>query len=146
MATQIFVNLPVRDLERSKDFFGKLGYTYDPHYTDENAACMVVDENIFVMLLTVPFFQGFTTRAVANAQDTTEVITALSCDSREQVDEMVKLAVQAGATTPRESQDYGFMYQHGFADLDGHLWEYVWMNPEGVGEAVAGHKEEPAHG
>lgn len=140
MATQIFVNLPVRDLEKSKAFFANLGYAYDPQYTDENAACMVVDDNMYVMLLAEPFFQGFTPRPVADASQTTEVITAISCDSRERVDEIIHLALDAGGTTPNEAKDYGFMYQHGFADLDGHLWEYVWMNPA-VGNEVGPESE-----
>jgi hypothetical protein len=146
MATKIFVNLPVRDLEASKAFFSRLGFSYDPQFTDENAACMVVDDGIYVMLLVQAFFQGFTHLPVADARQTTEVITALSCDSRERVDEIVRLAVEAGGTTPLEAKDYGFMYQHGFADLDGHLWEVAWMNPDAAAGDVTGVEEVPAHG
>jgi len=127
MATQIFVNLPVKDLKRSVDFFSKLGYSFNPQFTDENATCMIVDDNIFVMLLVGPFFQRFTPKPVADATQSTEVLVCLSAASRSQVDEIVAKAVAAGARTPQPPQDHGFMYQHGFEDLDGHLWEYAYM-------------------
>ncbi len=135
MATQIFVNLPVKDLSRSQEFFRKLGYTFDPQFTDEKAACMIVDENIFVMLLAEPFFKSFTNKEVSDARKSTEVIVSLSAENRVQVDELVGKAVAAGATTPNESKDYGFMYQHGFEDLDGHLWEIIHMEPGEQGQA-----------
>jgi uncharacterized protein len=135
MAQQIFVNLPVKDLERSVDFFTKLGYTFNPQFTDENATCMLIGENIFAMLLVEKFFKTFTTKEIADATRTCEVIVALNQESREKVDEHVAKAVAAGATTPREPQDYGFMYQHGFQDLDGHIWEVFWMNPAGPPQA-----------
>jgi predicted lactoylglutathione lyase len=129
MVNQIFVNLPVKDLGKSVAFFTKLGYTFDPRFTDENATCMRVGENIFVMLLVESYFATFTKKAICDARTHTEAILALSLASREQVDEQVAQAVAAGATTPSEAQDHGFMYQHGFADLDGHLWEVFYMDP-----------------
>lgn len=128
--TQIFVNLPVKDLKRSVDFFTRLGYTFNPQFTDENATCMIVGPNIFVMLLVERYFKTFTHKAVADASKTTEVLVSVSAPSRARVDEMVALAVAGGGSTPRPSQDHGFMYQHGFEDLDGHIWEVVYMNPD----------------
>jgi predicted lactoylglutathione lyase len=129
MATHIFVNLPVKDLKRSVEFFTKLGYKFDPRFTDENATCMIVAESIFVMLLVESFFKTFTKKRLCDATKSTEVIVALSTDSRAKIDEMVATAVAAGATTPNDSKDYGFMYQNGFQDLDGHLWELFHMEP-----------------
>jgi predicted lactoylglutathione lyase len=129
MATQIFVNLPVKDLHRSVEFFRTLDFTFDPQFTDENATCMIVGENIFVMLLVESFFKSFTHKDLCDATKSTEVIVCLSLDSREKVDEMVSKAVAAGGTTPNQSKDHGFMYQHGFQDLDGHLWELIYMEP-----------------
>ena len=129
MATQIFVNLPVKDLKRSVNFFTKLGYTFDPQFTDENATCMIVGENIFVMLLVESFFKTFTKKALCDATKSTEVLVCLSAESRAKVNELVAKAVAAGGTTPSDSKDHGFMYQHGFQDLDGHLWELVYMDP-----------------
>jgi len=129
MAKQIFVNLPVKDLKRSVSFFTSLGYTFNPQFTDENATCMIVGENIFVMLLVEPFFKTFTKKAVADATRSTEVLVCLSCGSRAEVDALAKKAVAAGATTPSPAKDHGFMYQHGYQDLDGHLWELVYMEP-----------------
>ncbi|HEX5726189.1 MAG TPA: VOC family protein [Longimicrobiaceae bacterium] len=131
MATQIFVNLPVKDLQRSVAFFTQLGYTFNPQYTDENATCMIVGENIFVMLLVESYFKTFTPKPVADATQGTEVIVALDAESREAVDALVAKAVAAGGTTPREATDYGFMYQHGYQDPDGHLWEVFYMQPGG---------------
>ena len=127
MTTQIYVNLPVADLERSKAFFRKLGFAFDPQFSDVNAACMIVDENIFVMLLRERFFATFTHKPVADATMSTEVLVCLSRDSVEAVDTMVADAIAAGAAAPKPAQDHGFMYQHGFHDLDGHVWELVHM-------------------
>lgn len=127
MNTQIYVNLPVKDLKRSIDFFARLGFTFNPKFTDDQATCMVVGENIFVMLLVEAFFKTFTTKAVVDAKRATEVLVCLSCDSRRSVDELVAKAVAAGAKTPSPSKDFGFMYQHGFEDLDGHMWELIHM-------------------
>ena len=127
MNRQIYVNLPVKDLERSKAFFGALGFSFNPQFTDQNAACMVVSEDIYVMLLTEPFFQGFTNKPVADASRSTEVLLCLSCDSRAAVDDMAARARAAGGAWPNEPKDHGFMYQHGFEDLDGHMWELAYM-------------------
>lgn len=131
MPTQLFVNLPVKDLPRSIAFFTALGYTFNPQFTNENATCMIVGEGIHAMLLVEPFFRSFIDKAICDTATHTEAILALSVDSRAQVDELVARAVAAGATTPRPAVDLGFMYQHGYQDLDGHLWELFWMNSEG---------------
>ncbi len=132
MATKIFVNLPVNDLNKSVAFFTKLGYTFNQQFTDENATCMIVAEDIFVMLLVKPFFQTFTKKEIVDATISTEVLICLSAESREAVDEMVNKALSAGGTSPNAPQDHGFMYGHGFQDLDGHIWEIMWMDPNSV--------------
>lgn len=129
MSTKIFVNLPVQDLARSVGFFRKLGYAFDPRFTDENATCMIVGENIYAMLLVEPFFQTFTPKSIADARKTTEALVALSMDSRAEVDRIVEAALAAGARRYRDPKDHGFMYEWGFEDLDGHLWEHFWMDP-----------------
>ena len=128
MATQIFVNLPVKDLQKSIGFFSALGFSFNPHFTDETATCMIVADNIFVMLLTRSYFQGFTKKALCDAHQSTEVLVCLEVESRASVDDLVARAVAAGGRTPLAPQDHGFMYQHGFEDLDGHLWELVHMS------------------
>jgi predicted lactoylglutathione lyase len=132
MATKIFVNLPVQNLDRSVSFFAKLGYTFNPQFTDENATCMVIAEDIYAMLLVEKFFKTFTPKPVADARQTTEAIVALSLDSREAVDTLVKTALESGARRYTEPKDHGFMYQWGFEDPDGHIWEYFWMDPAHV--------------
>ena len=132
MATQIFVNLPVKDLDKSIAFFTALGYTFNPQFTDANATCMIISENIFTMLLVEPFFKGFTDKEIVNAHKSTEVLMGLSADSRAGVDDLVNKAVAAGGIEPRAAQDHGFMYSRNFSDLDGHMWEIFWMNPEHV--------------
>ena len=127
MATQIFVNLPVKDLPRTVAFFTALGYSFNPDFTDENATCMIVADNIFVMLLVEKFFKSFIDKEICDATKSTEVLVCLSCDSRAQVDELVAKAVAAGGTVPRPAQDHGFMYGHSYEDLDGHIWELVYM-------------------
>jgi predicted lactoylglutathione lyase len=128
--TQIYVNLPVANLHRSIEFFSQLGYAFNPQFTDESGTCMIVSENIYVMLLSEAKFQSFTPKAVCNARQNSEVLLCLSCKSREAVDDQVRKAVVAGGSTYAAAKDYGFMYQHGFQDLDGHIWELVWMNPK----------------
>lgn len=129
MTTQIFVNLPIKNMERSKAFFGALGYSFNPQFTNDQGACMVVqDGSIYVMLLVEPFFKTFTKKAIADASKTTEVLLCLSCDSRAAVDELVRKALAAGGKAPNAPQDHGFMYGHGFEDLDGHLWELAYMD------------------
>ncbi|MBP7565456.1 MAG: VOC family protein [Burkholderiaceae bacterium] len=132
MTRQIFVNLPIKEMARSQAFFRSLGFDFNPQFTNEQGACMVIADNIFAMLLVEPFFQGFTKKKIADAHQSTEVLLCLSCDSRAQVDELVAKALAAGGRAPIAPQDHGFMYGHGFEDLDGHQWELVWMNPEGA--------------
>lgn len=120
MATKIFVNLPVKDLNQSVEFFTKLGFSFNAQFTDETATCMIVSDDIFVMLLTYKKFKTFTPKEICDATKSTEVLVCLSSQSREKVDEMVRKAVAAGGTTYNEPQDHGFMYAHGFQDLDGH--------------------------
>ncbi|HWP12573.1 MAG TPA: VOC family protein [Ramlibacter sp.] len=132
MARQIYVNLPVKNLERAKAFFGSLGFAFNPQFTNESGACMVISDNIYAMLLTESFFQTFTKKPVADANRSTEVLVCLSCESRAEVDEMVRKALAAGGKAPNAPQDHGFMYGHGFEDMDGHVWELVYMNPEAV--------------
>ena len=132
MATKIFVNLPVGNLARSKTFFEHLGFRFNPQFTDDTAACMVVSGDIYVMLLTEAKFREFTPKAICDAKKATEVLVALSLDSREQVGDMVRKAVAAGGTTYAQPKDHGFMLQHGFQDPDGHIWELVHMDPAAV--------------
>lgn len=132
MSRKIFVNLPVKDLPKSMEFFKTLGFQFNMQFTDENAACLVISENIFSMLLTEKYFATFTPKAVADATKTSEVLLALDCESREQVDELIRKAVAAGGSTYSEPKDHGFMYQHGFQDLDGHIWEIFYMDPSFV--------------
>ena len=130
MARKIFVNLPIKDMGQSQAFFRALGFEFNPQFTNEQGACMVVSDTIYVMLLVEPFFQTFTKKPVADARKGTEVLVCLSCDSREEVDALVRKALAAGGTAPNAPQDHGFMYSHGFEDLDGHVWELVWMDPK----------------
>ncbi|MET0987000.1 MAG: VOC family protein [Steroidobacteraceae bacterium] len=129
MAQQLFVNLPVKNLQRSIAFFTELGYSFNAQFTDENATCMIIGENLFAMLLVEDYFKTFIKKPVADARRSAEMILALSVESRAAVDDLVKKAVAAGAATPVEPKDYGFMYQHGYEDLDGHLWEVFYMDP-----------------
>ena len=130
MATQMFLNLPCKDLPKSKAFFESLGYEFNPQFTDDKGACMVVSDSIYVMLLTREFFGTFVKKPVADAHQTIEAITCLSVDSREAVDDIHAKALKAGATSGGDPQDYGFMYSRAFQDLDGHQWEYVHMSGE----------------
>lgn len=129
MNSQMYLNLPVKNLNRSVEFFTKLGYTFNPQFTDENATCMIVGENIFVMLLVEKFFQSFIDKQICDATKSTETMVGLSCASRAEVDEMVRKAVAAGGTPHRKPQDHGFMYEHGYEDLDGHIWDLFYMEP-----------------
>jgi predicted lactoylglutathione lyase len=127
MHSQIFVNLPVKDLKRSVDFFTKLGYTFNPTFTNESGTCMILGDNLFVMLLVEQFFSTFTDKTITDTAKSTEVLTCVSCSSREQIDQIVAKARAGGAKVPRAVQDHGFMYSHGYEDLDGHTWELVHM-------------------
>lgn len=129
MTTRIFVNLPVHELRKSVAFFRKLGFAFNPRFTDETAACMIVSEDIFVMLLTEEKFRTFTPNEICDAKKSTEVLLCLTRENRDDVDGMVREAVAAGGRTFRDPQDYGFMYEHGFQDLDGHIWELICMEP-----------------
>lgn len=132
MPTRIFVNLPVKNLDKSIEFFTQLGYTFNPQFTDETATCMIVSDTIYVMLLTEEKFKTFTPKAICDATKSTEVLICLSCESRADVDDMVRKAVAVGGSTYNEPQDHGFMYAHGYQDLDGHIWELIYMEPEAV--------------
>ena len=131
-ARKLFLNLPVRDLKKSMEFFAALGFSFNPQFTDDNAACMVFSEEAFAMLLQEEYFKTFTKRTVADAHQQTEGIFALSCASRAEVDELLQKALAAGATPAMPSQDHGFMYSNSFYDLDGHHWEVLWMDPSFV--------------
>ncbi|WP_394753815.1 VOC family protein [Crenothrix sp.] len=134
MSTKIFVNLPVKNLDQAIEFFTQLGYEFNAQFTDETATCMIVSDYIFVMLLTEAKFQTFTPKAICDATKSTEVLICLSCESRADVDDMVRMAVSAGGTTYNEPQDHGFMYAHGFQDLDGHIWELIYMEPGAINQ------------
>ncbi|RYZ18970.1 MAG: glyoxalase/bleomycin resistance/extradiol dioxygenase family protein [Chitinophagaceae bacterium] len=133
MATQVFINLAVKDLQRSMDFFTQLGYTFNKQFSDEKAACLVISETIFAMLLTEPFFQGFIPgKEIADTGKTKEVLIALSTDSKDGVNDLADKAIGAGGKQFRDPEDHGFMYSRSFEDLDGHVWEVVWMDPAAV--------------
>lgn len=135
MTRQIFVNLPVKDVKRAMSFFEGLGFTFNRQFTNEDAACMIIGENISAMLISHPHYARFMprNRAIADATKTSQVLVAVTLESREAVDEMVRKAVAAGGRLYKEPQDHGFMYAHGFEDLDGHVWEPFWMDPKGGG-------------
>ncbi|MEP6676985.1 MAG: VOC family protein [Ferruginibacter sp.] len=128
MKKQIFINLPVSDLEKSMDFYTQIGFTNNPQFTDKTAACMVLSEEIFVMLLTAAKFNQFTKKKIADTKNTASVINSISVESNDAVNEMAAKAVAAGGTEPTKARDYGFMQQRSFEDLDGHLWEVVYMD------------------
>ena len=128
MSTKIFVNLPVKDLNKTVEFFTKLGFTFNPQFTNENATCMIVGEDIFVMLLVERFFKTFTKKEICDATKDAEVIIALSAESREKVDQMINKVVEAGGLESSEPQDQGWMYGRSFQDIDGHLWEIIHMD------------------
>ncbi|HET6611328.1 MAG TPA: VOC family protein [Kofleriaceae bacterium] len=129
---KIFVNLPVSDLKRSMDFFSHLGFAFNPQFTDDNAACMVLSEDGYVMLLRDEFFKTFTKRGISNAGAQTEAIIALSCESRAEVDEMAQKAIAAGGTQAMDPVDHCFMYSQSFYDPDNHHWEVLWMDPAAI--------------
>jgi predicted lactoylglutathione lyase len=127
-ANQIFVNLPVKDFTKSVEFFTKLGFEFNPQFTNETSTCMIIGENIFAMLLAEEAFKTFINKEIADATKTTEVIIALSVGSKEEVDELVNKALAAGGGVSNDPQDHGFMYGWSFQDLDGHLWELIYMD------------------
>ena len=132
MSTKIFVNLPVADLEKSVDFFTQLGFTFNLQFTDENATCMIIADDSFVMLLVKDFFASFTGKQVVDASTHTEVIVALSAESRAGVDTLVNAALAAGGAPSQWAMDQDGMYGRSFQDLDGHLWEVMWMDPSTI--------------
>ena len=128
MAKQIFVNMAVKDLKKSMAFFEKLGFAFNQQFTDDNAGCLIIGENIYAMLLVEKFFKTFTKKEICDATKSTEVLMGIDAESKEQVDEMVKKAVEAGGSLYADPQDHGWMYQHSFADLDGHQREVLYMD------------------
>jgi predicted lactoylglutathione lyase len=135
MATQkssrkLFLNLPVKNLKRSMEFFSKLGFEFNPQFTDSNAACMIISEEAFAMLLVEPYFKTFTKKEIASSATQTEGIFALSCSSRAEVDDIVKKAIAGGGKHAMDPNDHGFMYGWSFYDLDDHHWEVIWMDPK----------------
>lgn len=135
MGTKVFVNLPVKDLARSKEFFTKLGFTFNAQFTDDKAACMVISQDNYAMLLTESFFKTFTNKDLVNAKKNTEVLVALSVESKDKVNEILDKALAAGASEPREPQDHGFMYGRSLEDPDGHIWEIFWMDPKALNQS-----------
>jgi uncharacterized protein len=135
MGSRIFVNLPVKDLRKSVEFFTRLGFSFDPQFTDETATCMIVGQDIFIMLLNHAKFRTFTPNPICDARKSTEVLVCLSCESRLEVDEMVRKAVASGGNTYKQPEDHGFMYGHGFQDPDGHIWELMWMDTGAINQA-----------
>ncbi|WP_421376489.1 VOC family protein [Paraburkholderia sp. DD10] len=129
MHKQIYVNLAVDNLERSKAFFSAIGFSFEPRFTNDQAACLILGENLYAMLLVKALFKSFTHKALCHPKESTEVLVGLSCERRGEVDALVARALAAGGTAPRAPQDYGFMYGHGFEDIDGHVWELIYMDP-----------------
>ena len=132
MATQIFVNLPVKDLNKSMEFFKNIGYSFNPQFTDDTAACLVISNEIYAMLLTHEKFKEFTTKEVVDATKSTEVLIALSTESKGDVNNMLDKVIKAGGKEFRQPMDYGFMFSRSFEDLDGHVWELLWMDPKSI--------------
>ena len=136
MSKLIFVNLPVADLTAAKAFYEAIGARNNPQFTDDTAACMVLSDTIHVMLLTHDKFSQFTPKRIADAREVSEVLICISADSREGVDEITEKALAAGGREPREEQDFGFMYGRSFEDLDGHIWEPMWMDLDAATAAM----------
>ncbi|KKB07835.1 VOC family protein [Devosia chinhatensis] len=132
MSKMIFVNVPVRDLAASMAYYKALGFSHNPDFTDETAACIVISETIFLMVLTHDKFRQFSSRPIPDPMEQTQALYALSCDSREDVDAIATAALGAGGSEYRPAQDMGFMYSRAIADVDGHVWEYVWMDMNGM--------------
>ena len=132
MEKKIFVNLPVKDLNKTVEFFAKLGFEFNPQFTDENATCMIVNKDIFIMLLVEKFFKTFTKKEICDTTKDTEVIIALSTESREKVDQMINDVIEAGGKESRKPQDHGWMYGRSFQDINGHLWEIIYMDEKAL--------------
>jgi uncharacterized protein len=134
MSRKVFVNLPVKDLDRAVTFFEQLGFEFDPRFTDESATCMIISDEAYAMLLVQDRFADFTPKALCDAASHTEAIVALTAGSREEVDDLYDRAIASGGKPGGETQDLGFMYGRSFEDVDGHLWEFFWMDPSTVGQ------------
>jgi predicted lactoylglutathione lyase len=132
MSTKIFVNVPVKDLDKSKQFFTAIGFTINPQFTDDTAACVVISEDIYAMILTHEKFKQFTPKEISDATKTSEVLLALSFDSRDKVNEIADTALKSGGSVANQPQDYGFMFSRSISDPDGHIWEFFWMDPSKV--------------
>lgn len=132
MGHKVFINLPVKDLDRSMGFFKSVGFDFNQQFTDKTAACMVISDEIYAMLLTHQKFGEFTKKTIVDAHSSTEVLVALSCDSKADVDQIADRALEAGGSMAREPKDHGFMYERSFEDPDGHIWELFWMDPKAV--------------
>ncbi|AEN09837.1 MULTISPECIES: VOC family protein [unclassified Streptomyces] len=130
----IFVNLPVKDLEVTKNFFAALGFGFNPQFSDETTACLVISDTIFAMLISEPRFKDFTKKEIADAEKTTEVLVALSAESRARVDELADAALASGGSPANDPMDMGFMYGRSFQDPDHHIWEVVWMDPQAAAD------------
>ena len=127
-STKIFVNLPVKNLKKSIEFFTKLGYKFNPQFTDEKATCMIISKDIYAMLIVEKFFKTFIKKQIVDTSKSTEVILALTVNSRQKVDDMIKKVISAGGIETRKPQDMGWMYGRSFQDIDGHLWEMFYMD------------------
>jgi hypothetical protein len=132
MVSKIFVNLPVKDLDKSMAFFKAVGFSFNPQFTDKTAACMVMSEDIYAMLLTHAKARQFTRKKIADAHKTTEVLTALAVESKDKVNELADKALKAGGQEAYPPRDLGFMLTRSFEDPDGHIWEVFWMDPAHV--------------
>lgn len=141
MATKTFVNLPVKDLKKTVDFFSQIGFKFNPMFTDEKATCMIVSRDSYIMFLLEKFFKSFTKKQLADATKSTEVIIALSAESREKVDEIFNRAIEAGGSESNKMQDEGWMYGRSFQDINGHMWEVIWMDRNKIKEELASAEE-----
>src|SRR5437899_286193 len=137
MTRQLFINLAVKDLNKTIEFFTKLGFKFNPQFTDENATCMIIDKDSFVMLLVEKFFKTFIPdKDICDAKKSTETLVALSVESRKKVDELIDKAVAAGGAEYRKAQDYGWMYGRAFQDINGHIWEIGYMDESAMPEEM----------
>jgi uncharacterized protein len=142
MAKQIFVNLPIKDINKSKEFFTKLGFEFNPQFSNENALCLIIGENIYAMLLVESFFKGFIPgKKIVEASTNTEVLVAISAESREEVDKIIRYVESAGGSEYRKVQDYGWMYGRAFQDLDGHIWEIIFTDETKMSEEMKKKRE-----
>ena len=132
METKVFINFAVKDLQKSIEFFTKVGYTFNQGFTDENGTCMIISEHIYAMLLTEPRFKDFTHKELTDAKKSIEVMNAFSCENKAEVDAIFERGIAAGGKESAPTQDHGFMYAREFEDLDGHIWSYFWMDPAAI--------------